>query len=272
MSKTFRVACVQTNSARDWAANEAMVSALVRRARADGADLIVLPENVGMIEPKTALQLAKAEPEETHPTLAACRNLARETGAWILLGSIAAKLSADRLANRSLLLDDTGSVVARYDKIHLFDVDLGSGESYRESATMAPGDQAVVAATPWGNLGLTVCYDVRFPQLYRHLAKASAHFLAIPAAFTRTTGRAHWHVLQRARAIETGCFVFAAAQCGDHAEGRQTFGHSLIVDPWGVVLADGGEEVGVIVADIDVSQVDQARIRIPALSHDRPFT
>jgi predicted amidohydrolase len=176
-----------------------------------------------------------------------------------------------RVANRSLLVDATGHVAARYDKIHLFDVDLGPSESYRESDVIAPGDRLVVAPTPWGRLGLSVCYDLRFPHLYRALAKAGADFLAIPAAFTRTTGAAHWHVLVRARAIETGCYVLAPAQCGTHAEGRLTFGHSLIVDPWGTVLADAGGETGVITAEIDAAQVAEARRRVPALSHDRAF-
>jgi predicted amidohydrolase len=168
-------------------------------------------------------------------------------------------------------VDPAGEIVARYDKIHLFDVDLNENESYRESARIAPGGQAIVAATPWGGLGMTVCYDLRFPHLYRSLAKRGADFLSVPAAFTRVTGRAHWHVLQRARAIENGCYVFAPAQCGDHAEGRRTYGHSLIVDPWGEVLADGGEEVGFILAEVDSALVTEVRRKIPSLSHDRPF-
>ena len=189
----------------------------------------------------------------------------------MLAGSLAVRLPDGRVANRSVLFDKEGRVAARYDKIHLFDVDLGNGESYRESATIAPGDRAVIAKTPWGPIGLTVCYDLRFPHLYRTLAQRGANFIAIPAAFTRTTGQAHWHVLQRARAIETGCYVFAPGQCGTHAEDRQTYGHSLIVDPWGAVLADGGEQVGIITARIDPAQVAAARRKIPALTHDRPF-
>jgi len=271
MGIPFTVACVQTNSAREYAPNIEATAALVRDARRAGAELILLPENVAMLEPVNRDLLRKASPEETHPALAAFRDLARETGAWLLIGSLSIKVSDDRVANRSLLLDASGEVVARYDKIHLFDVDLGSGERYRESATVAPGAQAVVAATPWGPLGLTVCYDLRFPHLYRRLAQRGALFLSIPAAFTRTTGRAHWHVLQRARAIENGAFVFAPAQCGTHAEGRETYGHSLIVDPWGEVLADGGEEPGFVLAAIDPEAAVAARSRIPSLGHDREF-
>ena len=175
------------------------------------------------------------------------------------------------MANRSLLIDAAGEVVARYDKLHLFDVSLRGCERYRESDTVKPGAAAVVAPTPWGLLGLSICYDVRFPQLYRALAQAGASYLAIPSAFTRTTGEAHWHVLVRARAIETGAYVFAPAQSGLHAEGRRTYGHSLIVDPWGAVLADAGEEEGAIVATIDPARVAEARRMIPALEHDRPF-
>jgi predicted amidohydrolase len=224
-----------------------------------------------MLEPDTALWREKAFAEEDHPALSAFRALARDVDLWLLIGSLAIRLGRDKVANRSILLDNQGRIVARYDKIHLFDVDLDGGESYRESETIAPGDRAVIADTPWGRLGMSVCYDLRFPHLYRSLAKAGADFLSIPAAFTRTTGRAHWHVLQRARAIETGCYVFAPAQCGVHALGRETFGHALIVDPWGVVLADAGKDVGFIMAEIDLAAVAEARRKIPALTHDRPY-
>jgi predicted amidohydrolase len=271
MTAGVRVACVQTNSAREIAANIPVVGDLIRRARDRGAELIALPENVSLLEPVGRLMREKAPAEADHPALEAFRAQAQMLGVWLLIGSLTVKANGGKLANRSLLIDAGGAIVARYDKIHLFDVDLGAAECYRESATIAPGSAAVVAETPWGRLGLSVCYDLRFPHLYRQLAQAGADFLAIPAAFTRTTGRAHWHVLQRARAIENGCFVLAPAQCGVHAEGRETYGHSLIVGPWGEVLADGGEDVGIIVADIDRAQVDQARRRIPSLSHDRPF-
>ena len=265
------VACVQANSGREIGPNIDAVLPLIGKARERGADLVLLPENVAMIEPIQAKQQEKALPEAEHPALAAFAEAASNLGVWLLIGSLAIRRDDERVANRSLLVDAAGRVVARYDKIHLFDVDLGPAESYRESAVIAPGDRIVVAETPWGGLGLSVCYDLRFPHLYRALAKAGADFLAIPAAFTRTTGAAHWHVLARARAIETGCYVLAPAQCGTHAEGRLTFGHSLIVDPWGVVVADAGEEVGIITAEIDAARVTEARRRVPALEHDRPF-
>jgi predicted amidohydrolase len=258
VSDRLRVACVQTNSAREVAPNLAAVSELVRKARGQGAEFICLPENVAMMEPVAALLRDKAEPEATHRALLAFQDLARETGAWILVGSLSVLLPDGRIANRSFLLDCEGAIRARYDKIHMFDVDLPGGETYRESATFRPGDAAVVAETPWGLLGMTVCYDLRFPHLYRALAKAGARMLAVPAAFTQVTGRAHWHVL-------------LPAQCGVHAEGRRTFGHSLIVDPWGGVLGDGGIEVGVVTAEIDLAKADETRAMIPALWHDRPF-
>jgi predicted amidohydrolase len=209
--------------------------------------------------------------EEHEPALAAFRGLARETGAWLLVGSLAIRLGPETLANRSFLLDDAGRIVARYDKIHMFDVDLPGGESYRESALYRPGARAVVADTPWGRLGMTVCYDLRFPYLYRTLAHAGAVMLTIPAAFTKFTGQAHWHVLLRARAIETGCFVVAPAQCGSFSGGRESYGHSLIVAPWGEVLADGGEAPGFVVAELDLDRVARARRMVPSLRHDRSF-
>ena len=272
MNKTFKVACVQNCAERDVAPSIAALLPLVRAAAAAGAELIVLPEMVEMLEPRNDLVLAKAVPEAADPGLAACRALARETGAWILAGSLLLKeKDADRVVNRSILLDRSGGIVARYDKIHLFDVDLAGGESYRESATVRAGDRAVLAPSPWGLIGLTVCYDLRFAYLYRALAQGGASFLAIPAAFTYTTGQAHWRVLVRARAIETGCYVFAPNQCGVHAEGRRTFGHSLIVDPWGEVLAEAGDEPGHIMAEIDPAKVAAARSMVPALRHDRRF-
>ncbi|MCW5699947.1 MAG: carbon-nitrogen hydrolase family protein [Rhodospirillales bacterium] len=271
MTDSFIVACVQTNSSREIEANIAAVAPLVRRARDADAAFILLPENVSMLEPDEDLLRRKARREQEHLALLALQNLAREVDAWLLIGSLAVKVEGDKVANRSILLNSQGNIVARYDKIHLFDVDLGDGEQYLESRTISPGNQAVVAALPWGWLGMSVCYDVRFPHLYRQLAKSGADFLSVPAAFTRTTGRAHWHVLQRARAIENGCYVFAPAQCGVHAEGRETFGHSLIIDPWGEVLADGGDDVGIITAKVDRAQVIEARRKIPSLTHDRPF-
>jgi deaminated glutathione amidase len=269
MSVKFTAACVQMTSEREFEPNIRAARDLVRRARDAGAEFIMTPEITGMFEPKRENHLAKATDEAANPVLAAFRDLARETGAWLLLGSTPIRIEAERLANRSFLLAPDGVVAARYDKIHMFDVDLKNGESYRESALYRPGETPVLAALPWGTLGMTVCYDLRFPYLYRALAQAGADFLSIPAAFTVPTGKAHWHVLQRARAIENGCFVFAPAQWGEHAEGRKTFGHSLIVDPWGEVLADAGEGVGFVTAEIDTAKVAEARHMVPALRHDR---
>ncbi|HXQ42366.1 MAG TPA: carbon-nitrogen hydrolase family protein [Candidatus Udaeobacter sp.] len=273
MAEKFRVACVQNCAERDMAPSIAALEPLIRGAAKDGAKLIVLPEMATMMEPQNAKVLEKAVPEATDPGVKSFRALAKETGSWILVGSLLFKAEGEnRVVNRSLLIDPAGAITARYDKLHMFDVDLPSGETYRESATVKPGNRAVVASTPWGLVGLSVCYDLRFAYLYRSLAQAGASYLAIPAAFTYTTGKAHWHVLVRARAIETGCYVFAANQGGTHAEGRRTWGHSLIVDPWGEVLADGGEQVGWIMADVDPAKVTEARNMVPALKHDRSFS
>ena len=276
MRRPFTVACVQTTSGRDIAANIKMASALVRAARKAGADFIGLPETVNIMEPKGSLLRDKVAVDGGDAGLKALRALAREVGAWLLAGSLvvpAAKKKGAKgmLANRSFLIDPKGAVRARYDKIHMFDVDLGKGEVYRESKSYAAGTKAVTARLPWGRLGMTVCYDLRFPQLYRALAQEGADFLSVPSAFTRPSGSAHWHVLLRARAIETGCFVFAPAQCGVHEGGRKTYGHSLIVDPWGEVLADGGDEPGFVAARIEPERVIEARRRIPSLDHDRHF-
>jgi len=259
-------------SGREPAENIVAASALIRQARADGADLIMTPEITNMLEPTRAALLAKAVPEAEDTALAAFQALAAELRVWLLIGSLVVRVAEDRAANRSILLDPTGRIIARYDKIHMFDVDIPDGQSYRESRSFRPGDTAVLADLPWGRLGMSVCYDLRFAHLYRALAQAGAAFLSVPAAFTKLTGEAHWHVLLRARAIETGCFVFAPAQCGTHAQGRQTFGHSLIVSPWGEVLADGGEAPGVTLAEIDPAQVAKARGMVPALQHDRSFS
>jgi deaminated glutathione amidase len=272
MSGGFTAACLQLCSAREVEPNIAAVRDLTRRARDKGADLIMTPEVTDMIEPRRAIVLAKATDEANHPMLAAAREFARETGAWFLLGSIVVKLADDsRVANRSFLIAPDGEIRARYDKIHMFDVDLAGGESYRESRSYRPGETAVLAPLPWGTLGMTICYDLRFPDLYRALAQGGASFLSIPAAFTVPTGRAHWHVLMRARAIENFCFVFAPAQGGEHAEGRKTYGHSLIVAPWGEILAEAEDGPGFITAAIDPAKVAEARAAVPSLSHDRPF-
>lgn len=267
----LRAACVQVNAGPEIEPNLQNAAEWGRRARAAGAQLIAFPENVASMAYGRDKILARVRPEAEHPAVPFFADLARETKAWILAGSLGIALDDGRVANRSFLFADDGRIVGRYDKIHMFDVDLAGGESYRESATYRPGDRAVVAPTPWGGLGMTVCYDVRFPQLHRALAKAGAAILTSPAAFTVPTGSAHWHILLRARAIETGCFVIAPAQVGTHDQGRQTYGHSLIVSPWGEVLADGGTEVGFILADLDLDRVTNARRMIPALEHDRPF-
>ena len=267
----FKAACIQVNASNDMATNIQAAARLACDARAAGAKLILMPENVSMMEWGRANIIAKAQPEAEHQALAAFRELAAELGVWLHCGSLAVLLENGRIANRTIMLDPRGDIVARSDKIHMFDVDLGGGEAYRESATFEPGAQAVTVGLPWGKLGLSICYDLRFPHLFRGLAKAGADFLAVPAAFTRTTGKAHWHVLLRARAIETGCFVFAPAQCGTHAGGRETFGHALIIAPWGQVLADGGEQPGFIIADINTDEVDEARRMVPSLVHDRIY-
>jgi predicted amidohydrolase len=272
MANKLKVACVQLTSTTKIEENVAISSALIREAQAKGAQLITMPEVVNLCQRRSELALATVRFEDEEPALAAYRTLAGELKVWLLVGSLAIKLPGEsRLANRSYLIDSAGAVVATYDKIHMFDVNLANGETFRESRTYRPGDRAVVAATPWGTLGMTVCYDVRFPYLYRSVAHAGARLIAVPSAFTRRTGEAHWHILLRARAIETGCFVVAPAQCGDHEDGRKSYGHSLIVGPWGEVIADGGEAPGVVVAEIDFAEVDKARSMIPSLTHDRSY-
>jgi len=271
VSGAFKAACVQMTAGREIGPNIAVACELIHAARAAGADFVLTPENTTMVEPQRALILEKARAEAEHPAIPAFDALASELGLWLLIGSLAIRLDETSCANRSLLFAPSGRIVARYDKIHMFDVDLAGGESYRESRTFRPGERAVTAELPWGRLGLSVCYDLRFAYLYRALAQAGASFLSVPAAFTRPTGQAHWHVLLRARAIETGCYVFAPAQCGEHAEGRKTYGHSLIVAPWGEVLADGGETPGFVIAEIDPARVAAARAMVPALTHDRRF-
>ena len=271
MSEPFTAACIQLTAGPELAPNIRIAGERIREAHAAGADFVLTPENTTMIEPRRALLLEKAVAEARPPAIPAFADLAAELGIWLLIGSLAIKVEAERCANRSYLFDPRGRVAARYDKIHMFDVDLASGERYRESTNFRPGAAAAVADLPWGRLGLTVCYDLRFPQLYRALAQAGAAFISVPSAFTRPTGEAHWQVLLRARAIETGCYILAPAQCGEHAEGRKTWGHSLIVSPWGEIVAEAGEEPAIISARIDPAAVAAARRMIPALTHDRPL-
>ncbi|MBB5047635.1 hypothetical protein HNR60_002392 [Rhodopseudomonas rhenobacensis] len=246
-------------------------SALIREAVAAGADYVLTPEVSNMMQPNRAALFEQLAFQDDDLSLKAYRTLARDLNIHLHIGSLALKASPDRAANRSFLIDPQGAILASYDKIHMFDIDLENGESYRESANYQPGETAVISDLPWGRIGLTICYDVRFPALYRALADAGASFITVPAAFTKTTGEAHWHVLLRARAIENGCFIFAAAQGGRHDNGRDTFGHSLIVDPWGVVLAEGGTEPGFIITEIDPAKVTKARSAIPSLQHGRRF-
>jgi deaminated glutathione amidase len=270
-TSTFKVGLIQMQSGLKPDANLAAAGAAIEEAKSGGADYVLTPEMTNILALKRDDLFAKIVAEENDPTLARLRDMARKLSIYIHIGSLAIKASPDKAANRSFLIDRRGDVIARYDKIHMFDVDLAGGESYRESNNFRAGELAVVADLPWGRLGLTVCYDLRFPALYRALAEAGASFLAIPAAFTRQTGEAHWHVLQRARAIENGCFVFAAAQGGRHQNGRETFGHSLVIDPWGRILAEGGTEPGVLIAEIDPAAVAAARGKVPSLLHGRRF-
>jgi predicted amidohydrolase len=272
MATTFRAACIQNTATRDIAANIAWVCERIGEAGSAGADFITLTETVGLIEPVNA-QIADACYSESEDAgLLAFRQQARALEVTILVGSQLIKTADQKIVNRSFLLDTRGEIVARYDKLHLFDIELSNGEFYRESDVITAGDRAVLTTTPWGKLGMSVCYDLRFAALYRELAQNGAQFITIPAAFTLTTGKAHWHTLIRARAIETACYIIAPNQCGHHVDKRRSWGHSLIVNPWGEILADGGAEPGIIYADIDLSEVDKARSMIPALKHDRPFT
>ena len=268
---SFRAACVQLRSSDDVQENVSVASELIREAHAKGANFVATPENTTLMAPDGGAKLEKSFPEDRDPALPHFRAMAEELGLWLLIGSLAIKVSQTKTANRSFLLDPKGRVAARYDKIFLFDVDLPNGETYRESNTVQGGHRAVVAETPWAKVGLSICYDLRFPQLYRRLAQGGASILTVPSAFTETTGKAHWHVLLRARAIENGALVIAPAQGGTHANGRQTYGHSMIVAPWGEVLAEAGTDPCVITADIDLAAVHDARARVPSLRHDRPF-
>jgi len=268
----LRIAAVQMRSGRSVAANIDAAEALVREAAAAGARYVLTPEMTNILDRTSGAVRAAIHDEAGCPTLARFRALAAELGIHLHAGSLAILLPDGSIANRGFLIGPDGAVLAHYDKIHMFDVDLANGESWRESATYRPGDRAVVADLPGIRLGLAICYDLRFPHLFRTLAKAGAGLLALPAAFTRQTGLAHWHVLLRARAIECGAYVIASAQGGQHEDGRETYGHSLIVDPWGTIVAEiDGDAPGIVVADIDPAAVAAARGRIPALVNERPF-
>lgn len=270
--RTFKAACVQLRCGDYVAGNVRVACDLIREAHNSGAQFIATPENTSFMAADAGSKLQIAMREKDDQSLIAFCALAEELGIWLLIGSLAIKVSEDKTANRSYLIGRDGRIAASYDKIHLFDVDLPNRESYRESRTVTAGEQAVIAELPWGRIGLSVCYDLRFPRLYRALAKGDAEIVSIPSAFTETTGKAHWQVLLRARAIENGCFVIAPAQGGKHANGRSTYGHSMIVGPWGEVLAEAGTDPGIVMADIDLDEVTAVRTRIPSLTHDRPFS
>jgi predicted amidohydrolase len=268
---TFRVALLQMQTGNDLAANLETVKSMVREAARRGAQFVLTPEYTLMMDGSGRTMRERALDADGAPALPELTKLAKELSVWLLVGSLTLKTAGDRIANRSYLIAADGSVVATYDKIHMFDVTLPDGKVIRESSAYCPGDRAVVTDTPWGKLGLTVCYDLRFPQLYRALAKAGARYITIPSSFQRATGKDHWHPLIQARAIENACFVFAPAMCGEHPGNRSTCGHALVVDPWGKILADGGDSPGIVYADVDPARVDRVRGMLPCLEHDVEF-
>jgi len=271
MNPSFRAACLQLNSGSDLTANLDTVKSMVTEAAGSGAHLILTPEYSLMMDGSGRVMREGALDPDGGASLVELQNLARSNKVWLLVGSLTLKTGEERIVNRSYLIAADGTVAATYDKIHMFDVTLPDGKVIRESSSYRPGEQAVVAATPWGPLGMTVCYDVRFPHLYRALAQRGAQFISVPASFQRQTGKMHWHTLLKARAIENAAYILAPAMCGEHPGKRQTYGHALIVDPWGEILADGGEEPGIIYADIDPARVAKIRGMMPSLEHDRPY-
>ncbi len=271
MSQSFRAACLQLNSGSDLAVNLATVKSKVIEAAGNGAQLVLTPEYSLMMDGSGRVMREGALEADGGAALVDLQDLARSSKVWLLLGSLTLKTGEERIVNRSYLIAADGAIVATYDKIHMFDVTLPDGKVIRESSSYRPGEQAVVATTPWGLLGMTICYDLRFPHLYRALAQQGAQFISVPASFQRQTGKAHWHALLKSRAIENAVYVLAPAMCGEHPDNRQTYGHALIVDPWGEVLADGGEEPGIIYADIDPARVVKIRGMMPSLEHDRPY-
>ena len=267
----FTAACVQLCAGRSVNGNIVDAERFIRDAARRGAQFIQTPEQTALMELDAGVLFDNIVAEDDDPALRRFRAVAEELGVWLHIGSLAIRLSDSKAANRAFVIAPDGQIAARYDKIHMFDVNLPNGETYRESKTYQPGEAAVAVDLPWIRLGLSICYDLRFAPLYRHYAHAGCGMLAVPAAFTQVTGEAHWHVLQRARAIETGSFVVSAAQGGHHENGRDTYGHSLIIDPWGTVIAEADQEPGVILAEIDPARVAEARRKVPALSHDRDF-
>ena len=272
MSESLNVACVQLNSGSDIEKNLEQAVIHIREAAAAGAEFILTPENTDFICETPAQTVKTALPVENHPGISLFSVLAKELSVWLLIGSMKVKMADGKLTNRSFLFRDTGQLMATYDKIHLFDVDLPNGESHKESDIITAGAQAVLCKTPWANLGMTICYDVRFPYLFRDLAKNGASMMAVPSAFTVPTGRAHWETLLRARAIETGSFIFAPAQCGKHGGQRQSYGHSMIVGPWGQVLAEKTEDTpGYILRKVSFLDVTKSRVAVPSLQHGRSY-
>ncbi len=271
MTPGFRIACLQLNSGSDYQSNLTTVSTMAREAAAAGAQFILTPEYALMMDGSGKVMRERALAADGAPALGELQALARELGVWFLAGSLTLRADEERIANRSFLISAQGQVVASYDKIHMFDVTLPDGRVIRESSTYRPGERAVVADTPWGRLGMTVCYDLRFPGLFRALAQAGAQMITVPSSFQRQTGKAHWHALLRARAIENESFIIAPAMCGDHAGNRQSYGHTLVIDPWGEILAEGGEAPEIVYADIDVARVAKIRGMMPSLEHDRPY-
>ena len=267
----FNVALVQMCTGRDIKKNIEQASDLIGDAARKGAQFVSTPETTHLMETSSKRLFEVTVPQEEDLGVVAFSALARDLEIWLNIGSLAIRVAPDKVANRSFLFAPDGSLRAQYDKIHMFDVDLPNGERYRESKNYRPGSEAVLAQLPWGPLGLTICYDLRFPVLYRQLAKGGAKFITVPSAFTKPTGEAHWHVLLRSRAIETGCYIFAAAQTGLHENGRETYGHSLIISPWGDILSEGEKKPCILNAKIDITLVSQSRARIPSLSHDRSF-
>ncbi|MFY9288576.1 MAG: carbon-nitrogen hydrolase family protein [Alphaproteobacteria bacterium] len=272
MSDRLVVACLQTNATADIETNLKTIEPMIHEARKRGAQFIALPENSNiMVRCREKLyERVKGISEEDATQFFA--RMAKETGTWILAGSLAVHVGHEKLANRSYMFSPEGKIIAHYDKIHMFDADISEKESYRESNSYRKGDRAVLADTPWGKIGMTICYDVRFPHLHRTLAKAGANIITVPAAFAASTGKLHWHILLRARAIETGCFIIAPAQCGEHDGGRLTFGHSLIIAPSGEIIAEGhADKPDIVIAELDMNKVKEARRMLPSLKHDCEF-
>ena len=269
---SFIAACIQSTATTDVTADIRTLTDFIRAAAAKGARFVATPEYCAGLDTRDGKMFPVAFAEEAHPVLPAMTGLAKELGIWLLIGSVGVKAPDGKILNRSFMMSPAGEITARYDKIHLFDINLGEGRVYHESATIEAGKAGVIAPCAEGTMGLSICYDIRFPHLYRAYAQAGAELLAAPAAFTKVTGAAHWHALQRARAIENGAFVISPGQCGTLPGGAECYGHSLIVDPWGRVLADGGEAPGVVTAEIDLALVADTRRRIPSLKHDKPWT